>query len=78
MFYIDRDNIFQSVMYSGYEFTLLYFLVLVYAFFDAVTESTLVAAIITYAFDYALKYLRQTRGQQNITSKAGIDDQFLI
>ncbi|EAR82292.2 meckelin (macronuclear) [Tetrahymena thermophila SB210] len=78
MFYVDRDNIFSSVLYSGYEFTLLYFYITVYTFIDLVSESTLVAVIVTYGLDYIFKYIRQERGQSNISTKAGIDEQFLI
>ncbi|KAL4462511.1 hypothetical protein ABPG72_009112 [Tetrahymena utriculariae] len=78
MFYVDRDNIFSSVLYSGYEFTLLYFYIIVYIFIDLVSQSTLVAVIVTYGLDYIFKYIRQEIGQSNISTKAGIDEQFLI
>uniref|UniRef100_A0A669P3D9 Transmembrane protein 67 n=1 Tax=Phasianus colchicus TaxID=9054 RepID=A0A669P3D9_PHACC len=78
IFYNDEGHSFSEVLYYGNETTLLIFDILFFSVVDLATQSFVLAAILTYLQQEIFRFIRNTVGQKNLTSKTLVDERFLI
>lgn len=67
----------SEVMFSGVEYDLLLFDILVYSLIDLAGNSML-SVVITYLVDLFICKIRQHYGQKNISQKNLVDERFLL
>ena len=77
-FYRDPGNSFENVFYSGKEFEILLFEMLIFVLLDLTVNNIFAAAIITYVISKFLQWVRGKTGERNIARKTLIDKRFLI
>jgi len=78
VFFPDRHFNYTKVMFLGREIEFLLCNIAVYSAFDMWTESTMIAIMVTYAFDWVFTFVRQNYGTAVTSSKTLIDDRFLM
>ncbi|XP_042726107.1 meckelin [Lagopus leucura] len=78
IFYNDEGHSFSEVLYYGNETTLLIFDILFFSVVDLATQSFVLAAVLTYLQQEIFRFIRNTVGQKNLTSKTLVDERFLI
>uniref|UniRef100_A0A8B9DI03 Transmembrane protein 67 n=2 Tax=Anser cygnoides TaxID=8845 RepID=A0A8B9DI03_ANSCY len=78
IFYNDEGHSFDDVLYYGNETTLLIFDILFFSIVDLASQSFVLAAILTYLQQEIFRFIRNTVGQKNLTSKTLVDERFLI
>ena len=78
VFFPDRHFNYTKVMFLGREIEFLLCNIIIYSAFDLWTQSTMVAILSTYIFDWAFCFVRQQYGTAVTSSKTLIDDRFLM
>ncbi|XP_061920166.1 meckelin isoform X3 [Entelurus aequoreus] len=78
IFYNDEGHSFSDVLYYGNEGTLLIFDTLFFCVVDLVSQSFVLAAVLTYVQQMIFKRIRNVFGRRNIVNKTLVDDRFLI
>lgn len=78
IFYNDDGRSFNSVLFYGNEWTLMFFDLLVFAFVDSFSQNFVLAGIITYLAMKILIIMRDFLGRKNLTRKTLVDERFLI
>ncbi|KAL9962665.1 hypothetical protein ACROYT_G031787 [Oculina patagonica] len=78
IFYNDDGRSFNSILFYGNEWTLMFFDLLIFAAMDLIYPDYVLAGIISYLFSKALTLLRNSLGRKNLTRKTLVDERFLI
>jgi len=72
------DKSFRKGMLSGIQWTMLLFNMLLFIVTETITQSSPIAAMVTYIADILLVKLFQTMGRSNLAKKSLLDDRFLL
>eukprot|EP00736_Rhodelphis_marinus_P002010 Rmarinus@m.25033 len=78
LFYNDPQYSFTRLLYLGVEMDILMFDMLLYALVDYGTANTFVAIVVTYIGDRILSFIREYFGEENLSRKTLVSDQFLL
>ncbi|ODM91756.1 Meckelin, partial [Orchesella cincta] len=78
VFYTDNGHSFDSVLFYGNERTLFMFNLYTFIFVDILSHNFVLAGIVTFLVDLAIKSLRNFLGKRNLARKTLIDSRFLI
>ncbi|XP_075682080.1 meckelin isoform X2 [Rhinoderma darwinii] len=78
IFYNDENHSFSDVLFYGHESTLFIFDALFFCVVDIVSQSFVLAALMTYLQQECFRRIRGAVGQKNLASKTLIDERFLI
>ncbi|KAL6094280.1 hypothetical protein STEG23_009414 [Scotinomys teguina] len=78
IFYNDEGHSFSSVLYYGNEATLLIFDLLFFCVVDLACQNFVLASFLTYLQQEIFRFIRNTVGQKNLTTKTLVDERFLI
>ncbi|XP_054637503.1 meckelin-like isoform X1 [Dunckerocampus dactyliophorus] len=78
IFYNDEGHSFSDVLYYGNEGTLLIFDTLFFCVVDLVSQSFVLAAVLTYVQQMIFERIRNALGRKNLVNKTLVDDRFLI
>ncbi|XP_046999873.1 meckelin isoform X2 [Schistocerca americana] len=76
--YTDNGHSFDGLLFSGYEFTLAGFELIIFSSMDLLCQDFLLSAVITICIVQVVIIIRTTGGRRNLTRKTLIDDRFLI
>jgi Meckelin (Transmembrane protein 67) len=74
----DFHNSFSRVLFCGIESNLVLFEMLMYSVIQACTQSTALAASITYAVTLVVRWLKKRFAENNIARKSLVDPHFLL
>lgn len=77
-FFRDPNMNYCKIFYYGNEWYIVMYEMITFLFFNYMTDSPLVAIMITFLFNRILAQLRDIFGRRNISSKTMIDQRFLI
>ena len=78
IFYNDDGRSFNSILFYGNEWTLMFFDLLVFATMDLIYPNFVFAGVMAYLFSKGLTIARNTFGRKNLTRKTLVDERFLI
>ncbi|XP_075069890.1 meckelin isoform X2 [Mixophyes fleayi] len=78
IFYNDENHSFSEVLFHGHESMLLIFDNLFFCIVDIMSQSFVLAAIITYLQHECFRLIRAAVGKRNLASKTLVDERFLV
>uniref|UniRef100_UPI00398F5FE8 meckelin isoform X4 n=1 Tax=Pristiophorus japonicus TaxID=55135 RepID=UPI00398F5FE8 len=78
IFYNDENLTFTDVLYYGNEGTLLMFDMLFFSVVDLAAQNFILAALLTYAQQKIIQFIRHALGRKNLAAKTLVDERFLL
>ena len=78
IFYNDDGRSFNSILFYGNEWTLMFFDLLTFAAMDLIYPDYVLAGIMSYILSKIVLLLRNKLGRSNLTRKTLVDERFLI